>query len=674
MEQTREGHALTHAGFERPYVDIDEERAAPSLHRYVHGGFEGTETRFSAYFPPADAYRGRFFQHITPVPDSENLARAAVGREDKISFAFSSGAYFVETNGGGPGFALPGSGGDPTVAAYRANAAAADYSRTLAAGIYGDHRPFGYAYGGSGGGFRTIGGAENTTGVWDGFVPYVIGSPMAMPNVFTVRMHAQRILRDKFDIIDDAYDAGGSANPFPELSPEEQDALTEVTKMGFPPRSWFGHRTMGSHAFSALYGGLAAMDPDYFSTFWTSEGHLGADRDASIHRDRLQWTAEVSELIEGADEGTKHGPRGGVDQAFRGDGAGHRQIVAVRLSSNAPTSTDNAELLVTSGMAKGARISLSRVLDDLATIDGPEAGPALETMRAGDTVTIDNSNILAAQTYHRHQVPAPEYTVWDQYRNASGTPAHPQRPFLVGPIFAQGASGTLQSGKFDGKMIVVACLLDREAFPWQADWYATKVREHLGDQFDDRFRLWYVDHGLHGDGGTGEEHPTRSVPYIGVLHEALRQLASWVERNNAPAAGTSYDVVDGQILVPDTAAERGGVQPVAKLTAHAQARAEVSPGAAVTMRLTADTPPGAGKIVCVEWDLNGDGTYDASDTIQPAERIALTRTVRFPEPGTYFVTARVTAQGEGDPNTLWARIENIARARVVVHGTSSMGR
>jgi len=56
----------------------------------------------------------------------------AAGREDKISFAFSSGAYFVETNGGGPGLATPAA--DPTISAFRANAAAADYSRILAAG------------------------------------------------------------------------------------------------------------------------------------------------------------------------------------------------------------------------------------------------------------------------------------------------------------------------------------------------------------------------------------------------------------------------------------------------------------------------------------------------------------------------------------------------------------
>ncbi|QHD69229.1 hypothetical protein GS397_20690 [Sphingobium yanoikuyae] len=34
--------------FTQPYIDIDEWRDAPVRHRYVPGGFKGTETRFSA--------------------------------------------------------------------------------------------------------------------------------------------------------------------------------------------------------------------------------------------------------------------------------------------------------------------------------------------------------------------------------------------------------------------------------------------------------------------------------------------------------------------------------------------------------------------------------------------------------------------------------------------------
>ena len=110
--------------FTQPYVDIDEWRDAPMRHRYVHGGFKGTDTRFSFYFPPKPQYQGRFFQHFTPAPDNENLAqRVAPGEQNKIGLAITSGAYFVETNGGGAAVAGFGSK-EPTLGAYRANAAA----------------------------------------------------------------------------------------------------------------------------------------------------------------------------------------------------------------------------------------------------------------------------------------------------------------------------------------------------------------------------------------------------------------------------------------------------------------------------------------------------------------------------------------------------------------------
>ncbi len=80
--------------FAEPWVDRDEWRDTPVRHRHVHGGFSGTETRFSFYFPPAEQYQGRFFQHITPVPDSENLAPTLPpGEYNKIGFSVDSGAY-----------------------------------------------------------------------------------------------------------------------------------------------------------------------------------------------------------------------------------------------------------------------------------------------------------------------------------------------------------------------------------------------------------------------------------------------------------------------------------------------------------------------------------------------------------------------------------------------------
>jgi hypothetical protein len=658
--------------FDGPYIDLDERRDLPVRHRYVHGGFSGSATRFSMYMPPADQYEGRFFQHITPVPDSENLAQRAEGEQDKIGFAVSSGGYFLETNGGGvtAGF---GSSVDPTISAYRANAAAAQYSRVVASEMYGVHRPYGYAYGGSGGGYRTIGGAENTSGVWDGVVPYVIGSPMAIPNMFTVRMHAQRILRHTFDRIVDAVEPGGSGDMFEGLDEEERAALSEVTRMGFPPRSWFGHRTMGMHAFPVLYRGLVMADPTYFEDFWTQPGYLGYDPPPSLRRDRVQIDCEIAATIEeneaaalGLERGSQPGQaRGDVDTAWRGVGASTMVPVAVRLTSAPKVDIQGAELVVASGAAAGARLGVLSVRHDIAVF-GPGDRESIARLRPGHRVRVDNSGFLAAQTYHRHQVPETgDFPVWDQFRNGDGSPIYPQRPLLLGPLFAAAAAGTVQTGRFEGKMIVVESLLDREALPWQADWYRAKVEEHLGSAVDDHFRLWFTDNALHGD-NEAQESPTHTVSYLGVLHQALRDIAGWVERGIPPPPSTSYEVADGQVVLLPHAKRRHGIQPVVTLAANGDESADVSPGHDVIFTATAEVPDGTGAIVKVEWDLDGSGHFAVSETVGSAEKIVVEHRFAFERPGTYFPTVRVTANRDRDTNSRYGRVYNLARSRVVV--------
>lgn len=655
-------------GFGAPYIDIDEWRDAPVRHRYVHGGFDASETRFSFYFPLAERYEGRFFQHITPAPESENLAYGPTGPANKIAFAEASGAYFVETNGGGPTWATPENELDPTVAAYRANAAAAAYSRLVAQEMYGPHRVYGYAYGGSGGAYRTIGAAENTTGVWDGFAPHVLGSAYAIPNVFSVRMHAQRVLADKLDRIVDSLEPGGGGDPLAVLNSEERDAYLEVTRMGFPPRSWYAHRTMGTQAFGILCPSVRAADPGYFEDFWTVPGYLGADPSSSIHQARVRFTTTIAGVIRreqpGASDGGHEGPRGGTDESFKGIPGESQAVLALQLAEAAPVPTTGADLWVRSGPAEGTRVSLQSVEGTLATIDFPDIEPRLAATRVGDTVEIDNSNFLAAQTYHRHQV-TPDARVWDQFLNPDGTPLYPQRPMLLGPIFGRAAAGTIQSGDFEGKMIAICSLLDREAYPWQGDWYRQKVREHFGDQADDRFRLWFTDNAVHAD-DEFQEDPTHTVSYLGIVHQALRDLSRWVEDGVEPPASTSYAMVDGQIVVPPTAAERLGVQPVVTLTADGSDRADVAVGEPMVVVACAETPPGDGEIVQVEWDLDADGSYELSDVGAFGRSAKLARTVQFAEPGTYFVTVRVSAERDGYATDIFARLLNLARVRVVV--------
>ena len=666
--------------FKSPYVDVDEWRETPAHHRYVHGGFKGTETRFSFYFPSKDQYQGRFFQYITPFPDNENLAQSATADGNPIGFSVASGAYFIETNGGGKtDFTKLGARPDPTIGAYRANAASAQFSRVVAMEIYGGSRPFGYAYGGSGGAYRTVGGIENTISVWDGVVPFVLGSPMAIPNVFTVRMHAMRVLKDKFPQIVDALEPGGSGDMYAGLNTEEADALKEVTKMGFPPKSWYDYKTMGIHGFLVLYQSIVMMDKKYFTEdFWNTPGYLGANPPASLLKDRIQKVSKIKMGIS-TDQGVTMGltepvspqDRGSADLAWKSMGGKEGSMpVAFQLEDVMPdVSFLGGDLIIRSGDAAGTTLQITKIEGDKVVL-GPTNSPALLfKIKPGDEVQVDNSNFLAVQTYHRHQVPGKEYHVWDQFRDTQGQPIYPQRRMLLGPMFTMGAAGVLPTGKFKGKMILLGSLWDHEAYPWQCDWYRERVKENLGSSTDDNFRLWYTDHAPHGDAASQVEK-THNVSYIGALQQALRDLSAWVEKGIVPPASTNYKIEDGQVIVPPTAIERKGIQPVVTLKANGGVRADVKVGESVTFTALVEVPQYTGKVVAANWDFKGEGSFQVTGKLKPLDktgsRATLKTTYTFTKPGTYFPALKVASQRQGDEKNPFARIQNLDRVRVVV--------
>jgi len=673
-DQLVKNFTLNDTLFKTPYVDVDEWRDKPVRHHYVHGGFTGTDTRFSFYFPAKENFKGHFFQYITPVPINENLSQGETGEADKIGFSVTHGAYFIETNGGGKyGAGRPGSGVDASIGAYRANAACAQLSRVVAKMIYGQQRIYGYAFGGSGGAYRTIGGIENTEGVWDGAVPYVLGSPMAIPNVFTVRIYALRVLHEKFPQIVDAFEPGGG-DPYNGLTDEEKQALTEVTKMGFPSKAWFAWQTMGLHAFPVLYPGVQMADAKYFKDFWTAPGYAGADSTGSVQKARIQKTTKIKEFIT-ADKAVQTGlvsaesiaqARGTADDAWKSTGGAPGMMpAAIQLDDALPAVNFlGGDLFIKSGAAVGKKIFIANISGDKVVPGSPDP-TVLVQLKPGDEVTLDNSDFLAAQTYHRHQVPGKEYHAWDQFRDATGKPIYPQRPMLLGPLFTAAASGVLPTGKFKGKVILLGSLWDSEAFPWQQDWYRNKVKERLGDSTDNYFRLWYTDHANHADNELNR-YPTHIVSYLGVLQQALLDLSAWVEKGTAPPPTTDYKVEDAQIILPGAAQLRKGIQPVVVLKANGSDKATVKAGQPVTFNAVIETPAHTGKIVTAQWDFEGAGTFNVAEIFSPAATIKLKRTYSFSKPGTYFVTLRTASQRDGDAHTPYTRIQNLERIRVVV--------
>src|SRR5260221_14696304 len=117
--------------FGEPWIDVDEERSKPLPHRYVHGGFEGTATRYSFYFP-TEGYRGRFTQPMEGgLGGHENLYGGDVpGSIAALAFSAGLGAYMVESNQGHIGSELCAKAGvDTTIYGYRASAECARFSK-----------------------------------------------------------------------------------------------------------------------------------------------------------------------------------------------------------------------------------------------------------------------------------------------------------------------------------------------------------------------------------------------------------------------------------------------------------------------------------------------------------------------------------------------------------------
>ncbi|HWS45068.1 MAG TPA: hypothetical protein VN636_04335, partial [Acidimicrobiia bacterium] len=94
----------------------------------------------------------------------------------------------------------------------------------------------------------------------------------------------------------------------------------------------------------------------------------------------------------------------------------------------------------------------------------------------------------------------------------------------------------------------------------------------------------------------------------------------------------------------------------------------VGAGQEVVLRAVAEVPDGTGAIVSVEWDVDGAERFPIRDSVDLAPLVVAERRASFAAPGTYFPTVRVTSQRDADAGTAYARIQNLARVRVVVGG------
>ena len=360
-------------------------------------------------------------------------------------------------------------GFDAETVGYRVNAAAAKFSREVAAEMYGPHRPYGYLFGGSGGAYQTISSAENTT-VWDGYVPFVLGNENSIPTAYSVRIHAQRILgpSGKFPCILDAVDPGGSGDPVGScnLTEEQAGALPGSDAPGIPAACLVRRHVGGRRGPPAR---SPATSRSWILATPRTSGACRATSDTTTRTDRSRPARVIHNTT--------------VVEKLTGP---NRLVLATFPPASALTAID---LRILSGAGTGA--SQVGLPPGFVRAPGTNAGALTVTIPAfavaiynavavGDQVALDNSGYLALQTYQRHQIGGPEqaYYTYDQFRDPpapGGTPIYPQRGVLTGPVGQYNGSGGHITGDFHGKMILQQSLMDPDAHPWGADWYKRRV-------------------------------------------------------------------------------------------------------------------------------------------------------------------------------------------------------
>jgi hypothetical protein len=659
-----------------PYIDVDEMRDLPRPHRYVHGGFEETHTRFSFYFPPAEQYRGRFVQH---------LEGGSGGHENMIEFqpwlfgvGFDDlGAYLVESNQGH--FPNEGMGFADDWELFGASAHSALFAKDLAAAMYGTAPHHGYVFGGSGGGSRSIYCLENRPDVYDGASPHVIWSSPLGSNWSPIGywwLHA----RNRLARVVDAMEPGGPGDPFGGLGVDEREALAALYRFGFPrgaeSQLWaFSPWTWG-------FVGTRLSDPGYYRDFWNTPGYLGHDDPGRIARLVVDTKATVSRVLSSKEAG--------ADIAFvlaatAGAGRDHSVGISLDLDVDDLNALFGAEVTFTTGKAAGRRVVISTVTGDVLSTSGEHAPELFDGVEVGDEVVVDNRDFIAWCHMWRHTLcldliaPYGEDGRRRWLRGFEGLrayciddePVYPQRTV---PIVPQDRGGTGHSGRFDGKMIHVNATHDAQVWPNGVVAYQGKVERHLGDAADERYRLWWVEHAPHGapqvlgPALTPEKDPgvwrSRLVDYDGVTAQAVRDLVAWVEEGVDPPPSTSFTMShDGDIRVSQDPAARGGVQPVVSAIANGVGAVEVRVGEPVALVGTA-VAVGGGTIVAAEWDVEGSGRFVRHEVDGSSAEATIETSHAFTEAGTYLACFRAGSH-DGSPSAK-PHARNSARVRVTV--------
>ncbi len=675
--------------FGAPYVDVDEWREQPYPHRHVHGGFEGTDTRFTFYFPPVEEWQGRMYQPIEGAHAGHEEAFGGPMGELIGGLAMTArlGGYMSESNSGHIGDDIDPKGGeDPSLYGWRATAESARFSKHIAEQVYGRPPEYSYVWGGSGGGRRSPGCLENAPDVFDGALPFMGGGDIAPPGTnekirgaqtmsFGQMFNTQRVLDDKLDGVIDAMRPGGSGNPFAGLNTHQREELANLYRLGFPRGDeYMIGQPMGQiWLWSSMADDLQETDADYFTAFWTRPGYVGNDSPQHVETDLIDFEGTISRVMTPADflaDAKWHAPEHKLLMTMvtlMGASTGMDLPMAVEIKGVGEGYRLGTGVQLLSGDAAGRQLYCTAFAEDVFFCDGvAEANlQRFKNVAVGDKVHVDNQAFLAYCYYSRHHL-MPD-TQFD-FLKLDGNPIYPTHDVPL----QSSLMGVSYSGQYDGKLLWVHHTHDSSLWPPQGIIYRQAVEAAQGQAGLDRFCLRWTDNAEHVPPMFAPSDPQRAtatwlVNYQPIIEQGLADLARWVEQDATPAA-TTFTYHDGRITLPPTARERGGIQPVIIATVSGESRADVGVGESVTVTASAEVPEGAGTIIALEWDLDGSGQFERRDeSIDGRATSCVAATdVSYDEPGTYYVTARVVSHRDGEVTATSRRVENLASVRVVV--------
>ena len=624
----------------KPIITSESDFDTPVPHHRVSGIFDNTTITFNIYLPSGIAFENRFFQYIYPLATGEAL-------DAEIQFAADQKGYQVAVNG---------------ALGYRQDAAAAKFSRQVAAKYYNlgnSSAIYGYGYGGSGGSFQTVGAVENTRDVWQGMVPYIQAIPTSIPNSVASLAFCALVLGDKGPLIADAVLPGGDQKPESRLNDFEKTTYRECTSLGYPPRQWEIIKwNYDGGLLLNFYPSIYNIDKGYADAFWSTPGYAGTE-DSALGRFMRERRRVGNITLEGVRRDANGSPISlSLDYVPQGFSLYGSDFSIIDESGNIIARMNALGLDETN---KSFNVSLTPSLNSSA-FDVP-----------GARFQFDNSKYIAAHLYHRQQLPIrPGFTIYDQYRQGGvpqGQALYPQRSPLIGPLIAASPSGRgNHTGFLRAKTIVVQNLLDINSPPWNAVWYKGQVQRAMGDAAARaNYRLWFTDNADHPEGPIKPSSQNRLIQYDGILYHALYHISRWVEQGIEPPE-TTYTENNGQISVPRTADERGGVQPVVALAVGKKKDkvVKVACGEAVDLDGKIQVPRGLGGIIKVEWDYEGTGSFVPVIVDQAKKTLNVESQHTYAQKGTYFATLRAASVYDGNLSNNFSNAYNLDRARIVV--------